>query len=296
MDKNHEIVPASRGINSGVSKKDTLLLYDVLTAETLDKMNIEVIVHLAGKAHDLKKTASEQEYFTVNTDLSIRLFDAFLQSNAKVFIYMSSVKAVADKVTGTLNETASCQPLTAYGKSKLAAEQYMLQQSLTPGKRLYILRPCMIHGPGNKGNLNLLYRFVSNGIPYPLRLFSNKRSFLSIENLCFVINEIIEKPSMEPGIYHVADSMALSTAQVVDLVGEVLHKKVRYIDMPVRLVKFLARMSNYLHLPFNSEHLEKLTESYVVDNTRLISALNKELPIDAEKGLKKTIVSFAHVD
>jgi hypothetical protein len=69
----------------------------------------------------------------------------------------------------------------------------------------------MIHGEGNKGNLNLLYQLVSKGLPWPLGNFKNQRSFLSIENLCFVIREIVERNDILFGIYQVADDEALST-------------------------------------------------------------------------------------
>ncbi|MGE8421939.1 MAG: NAD-dependent epimerase/dehydratase family protein, partial [Sphingobacterium siyangense] len=125
------------------------------------------IVHLAGKAHDTSNTSAEDEYFKINRDLTIDLYDIFIKSEVKDFFYFSSVKAVADKVDGILEEDVVGNPFTAYGKSKLEAEQYLLSQSLPAGKRLFIIRPCMIHGPGNKGNLNLLYKVVKKGIPWP---------------------------------------------------------------------------------------------------------------------------------
>ena len=119
-------------------------------------LNDSIVIHLAGKAHDLKKTSNSEEYYQVNTELTKNIFDAFLISDAKVFITLSSVKAVADEVVGELTEDHHPKPITHYGKSKLLAEQYILSQKIPKGKRVYVLRPCMIHGPGNKGNLNLL--------------------------------------------------------------------------------------------------------------------------------------------
>ena len=83
---------------------------------------------------------------------------------------------------GILTEDTIPNPKTHYGISKLQAENYILDQKLPEGKRVYILRPCMIHGPGNKGNLNLLYTLVKKGFPWPLGAFENQRSFLSIDN------------------------------------------------------------------------------------------------------------------
>ena len=141
---------------------------------SLDVMNGSMsFIHLAGKAHDLKKTSNSDEYFKVNTDLTKILFDKFLESSCDVFIYMSSIKAVKDHAIGVLSENETPNPITAYGKSKLAAENYILSKELPKEKKVFILRPCMIHGPKNKGNLNLLYSFISKGIPYPFGKFIN---------------------------------------------------------------------------------------------------------------------------
>ena len=150
----------------------------------------DVVLHLAGKAHDLKHTANSKEYYNVNTELTKNVYDAFLNSNAKVFITLSSVKAVADNLENVLTEGHIPNPITHYGKSKLLAEQYILSQTIPDGKRVYILRPCMIHGPGNKGNLNLLYNIVRKSFPWPLGAFDNKRSFCSIDNLCYGVDRL----------------------------------------------------------------------------------------------------------
>ena len=149
----------------------------------------DIVIHLAGKAHDLKKISHPDEYYHVNAELTRAVFDAFLDSDAKVFITLSSVKAVADEVDVYLTEEHIPNPITHYGKSKLLAEQYILSKEIPVGKRVYILRPCMIHGPENKGNLNLLYQLVSKGIPWPLGAFENQRSFCSIDNLMFIFKE-----------------------------------------------------------------------------------------------------------
>jgi len=76
----------------------------------------------------------------------------------------------------------------------------------------------MIHGPGNKGNLNLLYKLVQKGLPWPLGAFENKRSFTSIDNLTHIITQIIEK-EIDPGIYQIADDEALSTNELIQLIA-----------------------------------------------------------------------------
>jgi nucleoside-diphosphate-sugar epimerase len=252
-----------------------------------------VVLHCAGKAHDLKYTSSPDEYYKVNTDLTKEIFDAFLASKAKVFITLSSVKAVADEVVGELTEEAKAKPITHYGNSKLLAEKYILSKSIPEGKRVYILRPCMIHGPGNKGNLNLLYSFVSKGLPWPLGLFVNFRSYLSIENLCFIIKELIEREDIPSGVYNVADDVPLSTNEVIELIAESRGKKANILKLNTNIIKVLARIGDYLKLPLNSERLQKLTESYVVSNAKIKFVLGKPFPVSSNDGLIRTFQSFA---
>lgn len=252
----------------------------------------DVFIHLAGKAHDLKNTSEESEYFEVNSELTKELFDAFLKSNSKVFVFMSSVKAAADEVEGVLEETVNPNPITAYGKSKLEAEQYILSHKLPENKRVYILRPCMIHGPNNKGNLNLLFGFVKKGFPYPFGSYKNQRSFVSVDNLCFIINELILNKNIPSGIYNVADETPMSTENLVKVIGEVLGKPARILNVPTGIMNAIAVIGGVLGLPINKERLQKLTENYVVSNTKIKNAIGKEFPLTTKEGIEKTISSF----
>ena len=258
------------------------------------KINIQedTVIHLAGKAHDLKNASLETEYYSVNTDLTKEVFNAFLASEAKVFIFLSSVKAVADNVQLELKEDAIQNPITHYGKSKLLAEQYIFSKKIPDGKRIYILRPCMIHGPGNKGNLNLLYNYVSKGFPWPLGAFENKRSFCSIDNLCFIINELIDNDKIRSGVYNVADDESLSTNEIITLISRSREKKFFIWKVSKFLIISFAKFGDFLKLPLNTERLMKLTETYVVSNDKIKNAIQKKLPITAKQGLLKTLNTF----
>ena len=263
-----------------------------------DKINIieDVVLHFAGKAHDLKNTSSPYLYYKVNTDLTKEIFDAFLKSNAKVFITLSSVKAVTDKIGHVLSETMIPNPITHYGKSKLLAEQYILSKDIPDGKRFYILRPCMIHGPGNKGNLNLLNKIVIKGLPWPLGLFDNKRSFCSIYNLIFIINELIENDKIPSGIYNIADDDAVSTNELIILMAKSQNKFFKILNVPKSVIIFFSKLGDLLRLPFNTERLNKLTETYIVSNQKIKNAINKPLPVSSRDGLMKTFESFRNIN
>jgi nucleoside-diphosphate-sugar epimerase len=254
--------------------------------------NCDTFIHLAGKAHDLKKTSNPDSYYEVNFELTKRLFDAFLTSGSSQFIYVSSVKAAADSVTGILTEDVVPNPQTHYGKSKLLAEQYLLSKLLPKDKSIYILRPCMIHGPHNKGNLNLLYQFVKNKIPYPLVKFKNKRSFLSIENMCFIIEQLILQKTVPSGIYNVADDDSISTTEVISILASAAGIKPRFWSITPEIINSFAKIGDLLRLPFNTERLNKLTENFEVSNIKLIKALNKSMPLSTAEGLKITANSF----
>ena len=257
-------------------------------------LEADALIYLAGKAHDLKKVSFPQEYYDCNFELTKQVFDAFLNSEASIFIFMSTVKAVADKVVGILTEETIANPKTHYGIAKRQAEEYILSKELPPSKRVYILRPCMIHGPGNKGNLNLLYQVVSKGLPWPLGDFKNQRSFLSIENLCFVINELVENKTIPSGIYQVSDDQPLSTNEVIKLLSKSVGRKIQILNIPSSWIIKIASLGEHLHLPLNSERLQKLTENYVVSNHKIVAAIGKPLPVSSHQGLLKTFQSFRH--
>lgn len=250
----------------------------------------DVFIHLAGKAHDLKKTSNDNEYNEANFELTKRLYNSFLKSEAAIFIYVSSVKAVKDVVKGILTEEDKSEPITAYGKSKKMAEDYILR-NLPSNKQVYILRPCMIHGPGNKGNLNLLYNIVKKGIPYPLASYANSRSFLSIDNFCFVVEQLL-CGNIKSGVYQLADDTPLATNEVINLAGQSLSKKIRMWYLPKSLVNSMAKLGDLLKWPLNSERLQKLTENYVVSNEKIVNAIGKSLPLSSTEGLTKTFKSF----
>ena len=257
---------------------------------------VDAIIHLAGKAHDTKNQSAEEVYFNVNTGLTQRIFDYFLaRENIKKFIFFSTAKAAADKVEGVLTEDFVPSPVGPYGESKIAAENYILSKRSVweaKGKEVYILRPCMIHGPGNKGNLNLLYNVVKKGIPWPLGAFENRRTFTSVENVCYAVDGLLTK-NVPSGIYNMGDDEALSTNELIEEICKSLGKKAHIWKLPKGMMTCLAEIGGVLHLPLNPERLRKLTENYVSSNAKIKKALGVDkMPVDARTGLRRTLESF----
>lgn len=254
----------------------------------------DAIVHLAGKAHDLKKVASEQSYFDINVGLTEKIYGEMVRrgvrgedevrgekgERVKRFIYFSSSKAAVDG--------------NAYGRSKWAAEQFLLSTPPPTTHRsptTIILRPAMIHGPGNKGNLNLLWGIARRGLPWPLAAFENKRSFTSIGNICAAVEALCERG--ENGVYPIADDEMISTNRLIELIAETCGKRAKLWRIPKGLMRFAARIGDLAHLPLNTERIEKLTEDSFVDNAALKKLLGwQKMPVSAEDGMRMTLNSF----
>ena len=263
-EKGHECL----ALDIPAAKRDGVPYASFYTWDGLDKLPVvDAVVHLAGKAHDLKKVASEQSYFDINVGLTEKIFAA---AKTTRFIYFSSSKADANG--------------NAYGRSKLAAEQFL-------NGRAIVLRPAMIHGPGNKGNLNLLWGIARRGLPWPLAAFENKRSFTSIANICAAVEALCERG--ENGIYPIADDEMISTNRLIELIAETCGKRAKLWRVPKGVMRMVAKIGDVLHLPLNTERTVKLTEDSFVNNSHLKSQLGwNRMPIRAEEGLRRTLRSF----
>ena len=259
---------------------------------------VDAILHLAGKAHDTKDQTEAEVFFRVNRDLTIKVFDYYrAHPKCKKFVIFSTAKAAADKVEGVLTEDVVPAPAGLYGESKIAAEQYIMscmknRPEVFEDRDVYVFRPCMIHGPGNKGNLNLLYDWVCKGVPWPLGAFENRRTFTSVGNVCFAVEGVLTK-AVPSGIYNLGDDEALSTNELIREICKSVGKKPRIWKLPKGLMLGVAQVGGWLHLPLNPERLRKLTENYISSNAKIKKALGvSHMPVDARTGLRRTLGAF----
>ena len=133
---------------------------------------------------------------------------------------------------------------------------------------------------------------VRKGIPWPLGAFENRRSFTSIGNLQEVIKGLLTK-DVPTGIYNMGDDEALSTNELIEEICKSLGKKAHIWKLPKGLMNGVAKIGDILHLPLNSERLQKLTENYVSSNAKIKKALGIEkMPVRAKDGLAKSLKSF----
>jgi nucleoside-diphosphate-sugar epimerase len=257
-----------------------------------NSIDSEVWINLAGKAHDMSRVQSEKPYWEANYDFALQLYNQFLESKeARVFIHMSSIKAVADDPLEPIDELTKEDPKTVYGKSKLEADRYIMKNLPVDGKKVYILRPAMVHGKGNKGNLNSLYKYCQSSLPYILGNFNGNRSYLSLENLLMVFSSLIDGIP-DSGIYCLSDEDTVASNDLVEIIYSELGKTPSIWHMPKFMLSLLAFAGEFLPIPIDNDTLKKVGSDYVVNSNKIRASLINGFPVKAIDGLKKTIRSF----
>jgi nucleoside-diphosphate-sugar epimerase len=249
--------------------------------------DVNAIIHLAGLAHNLKN--SNLDYESINTQLTKNLFDRFLTSECNVFIYMSSILALKASSKIPLTEEITPLPETPYAKSKHDAEVYLLSQNIPYNKRVYIIRTPLVYGEGQKGNLPQLLNYIDRFTFWPFGSYISNRSFCDVRNLIFVIDKLIQNDSIESGIYHVADDNQLNLTTLYINISKMLNHKILILNIPKFLIRSASFIATIFHLPFNNEQLSRLTNSLLVSNRKIKTAIGVDLPYGKENDLLKTL-------
>jgi nucleoside-diphosphate-sugar epimerase len=260
-----------------------------------DIPDVDVVMHLAGKSQDTLDTSKALEYFEYNAGLTRKVYGWFLESDAKAFIYFSSVKAAADDsyYGKPITEEVTPKPFGPFGESKLLAESYVLSQ-WPKGKLVYVLRPVIIHGCGMIGNLNMemLYRWAKSGLPYVFGKFECRRSYTTMDNLAFVLKRLLDL-DIPAGIYNVVDDDTLTTNETYELFCMALGKKVRKMYWDKWFLHLIAKMGTLFHWKFNEYQYLKLSSNFFVSNEKLKQALGiSSMPVSTVDGLLKSVACF----
>lgn len=276
----------------GVEK---IFLWSELCHATLPQ--IDVIIHLAAEVGGDTRVPFDKIAQDVSCQLARQIFDYFTDSQAHIFIHFSSIATVNDTACDdVVTENTHPAPCTPYALCKRLVEKELtrhLPEAVAQGKRVYILRPTMVYGSEGRGNLRLLYSFVRKGLPWPLAAFENKRTFTALDNLTFVVSRLLDTP-IPSGIYNVCDDEALSTNELINMIGNAMGRKVVMWRINKGLVKALARIGGWLHLYLNPVRLSKLTGNLQVSNAMIKQALAIDrMPIEAHGAMKKTIALMA---
>lgn len=227
---------------------------------------IDTVFHLAAKAHALAENhQDEDEYFQINTEGTRKLLEAAKQAGVQKFIYFSSVKAVGDTHQQPMDESVNAPADTAYGRSKYAAEQLVLHGGYVPHP--VVIRPCMVYGNTEKGNLPQMIRAIAKGIFPPLPEVSNHRSMIHVDDVVAAAILAAQNPKAAGQVYIVTDGQTYSTRQIYDWIRLALAKPAINWSVPKALLTVAARSGDLIgrlrnrRFPLDSDSLDKLLGS-----------------------------------
>lgn len=230
----------------------------------------DTVFHLAGKAHALSELREdERDYQSINVGGTQNLLEAALTEGIHNFIFFSSVKAMGEETEATrcFDESVLPQPLTAYGRSKLAAEQLVLTEGKRNGIHAVCLRLPLVYGPGNKGNLFRMIHMIDQGLFPPLPKVENLRSMVHIGNVIEAALHVVKHPKASGKCYIITDLKAYSTNEIYETVCKELGKKPPALRIPLWVLKCLGHLGNLLgkaqgrRFIFDSDTLHKLIGS-----------------------------------
>ena len=204
--------------------------------------DVEVVVHLAGKAHDLSGSESlVSEFRRVNVEATARLADLAKSAGVRRFIFQSSVGVCGNATRGmAFTEDWTPDPETDYAVSKLASEVAILEIVNGSSMQLVLIRPPLVYSASAPGNFARLLRLVSLGIPLPFRNTGNKRSIIALENLVDFIGRCIEHPLCEHSLFLVSDGEDVSTEDIVRYLARGMDKRVFLFPVPKKAASALA--------------------------------------------------------
>lgn len=244
--------------------------------------HIECVVHLAARVHVMKENSLDaiSEYRESNVHMTLQLAKAAAEQGVKRFVYMSSVKAVADRsLIDPVTAFTEPNPSSPYGISKLEAEIELTKLSKQTGIELVILRPPLIYGPGVGGNMKSLLEFAESGIPAPLGSIENKRTLVSIWNLMDLVGDACVNSNASGGIALAGDPTSLSTGELVKLLRISLGMHPRVFAFPTQVLNLLAKLTG------QTQRMRRLTESFTLLPGTTIPEWNWEPKITTKEGL-----------
>jgi nucleoside-diphosphate-sugar epimerase len=238
------------------------------------------VVHLAAIAHVIGGNEDKiREMWEVNAEGPVRLAECAERAGVDRFVFLSSIGAVCSAADAPVAEAAVPAPDTPYGRSKLNAENGVARILEGSSTTWAIIRPALVHGPGNPGNMARLQRAIRLGLPLPFGLMGNKRSFVFVDNLIDAILLAMTREAAASRVFHVADPEVLSTRGLVELIARASGRPARLLRFPLRALRKFARTLDWTRALVGdrrrlaSYSLERLCNSLVVD----ASAINREL-------------------
>ena len=244
---------------------------------------IDTVVHLAARAHILHDDTPhpEAEFRKVNTAGTANLIKQSIEAGVKHFVFISSIGAMATLSDQILTESSPCLPDTPYGLSKLKAEQTLIDLAKDNSMTWTILRPTLVYGPSNPGNMERLMKLINRGFPLPFASINNRRSFIFVGNLVDAIALCLTHPKAAGETFLISDGEAISTPELIRRIANALDQPARLFPMPPSWLERIGQLTR-------SSAIERLLSSLTVDSSKIQQTLDWQPPFTMTQGLQAT--------
>ena len=251
---------------------------------------IDIVIHLAARAHQLNDQAinPEAEFLRINCEGTKTLVKQAIASGVKHFIFISSIGAMATLSEQILTEESPCHPDTPYGRSKLQAEKALTELCHDSQMTWTIIRPTLVYGSGNPGNMERLIKLVKRGLLLPLGSIHNQKSFLYVGNLVDAIITCLDHPNAKNQTFIISDGEDLSTSDLIRRLGKALDKSPILLPFPPDLLRLATKLLG------KADVGDRLLGSLQVDSSKIRQTLDWKPPYTVDQGLQATADWFKH--
>ena len=247
---------------------------------------VDVIVHLAARVHIMKEEISDplHEFRQVNTLGSKNLAQSAAGSQVNRLVYVSTVKVNGEHTDDApFVETNIPNPQDPYAVSKWEAEQALMDIAKQTGLEVVIIRPPLVYGPGVKGNLLRLIRWIDMGIPLPFRNVDNRRSFIGVDNLVDFITKCSLHPQAAGEIFLISDENDLSTTELIKKLAYSLNKPVYLFPIPINIIRTFSKIIR------KRGPIDRLFGSLQIKSEKARCLLNWTPPFSVDEGMSRTV-------
>jgi len=231
--------------------------------------------------HEMNKSADlAAEYMKFNCEMTARLAKEAKKFGVRRFIFVSSIKVNGESTTSRpFNADDHPNPQDPYAKSKLAAEQELLKLHDDQSFEVVIVRSPLIYGPGVKGNIKTLISLIKLRIPLPFGATSNRRSLISVYNLCDLLKTCIVKKTVQARVMLASDNDDVSLTRLINALARGLGIKLLLVPVSQSL------LTGFLNLIGQKAYSQRLLENLHVDISATIQTLTWRPPYSFEESI-----------
>ncbi len=259
--------------------------------------SVGTVFHCAGYAHAFSSLGDDESsrHWKVNFEGTRNLLEAAGQAGVSRFVFLSSVKAMAEPGDSCADEDFFGKPQTAYGQSKLAAEQAVIDAGRRYGMHVVNLRLAMVYGSGGRGNLERMGRLVRKSLFPPLPETGNRRSLVHVHDVVSVMCQVAEDDRANGRTYIVASHEAPSGRQLFDALRAAQGLQPCGWAMPGGLFRLAGRAGDVIErlagrrMPLDSEVVTRLLDSACYSPVRIEKELGWRAQVPLAEGLREML-------